>query len=77
MVSQLAKVYAENTDVEFDITMVGFCTDICVISNALLMKAALYDRANFYVVENCCGGVTEDSHNAALTVMKNCQINII
>lgn len=59
---------------EFNITFVGFCTDICVVSNALLTKAAFYEKANVYVDASCCAGVTPEKHNAALEVMKSCQI---
>jgi len=62
-----------NLDIEF----VGFCTDICVVSNALMVKAAFYDKATVKVVENCCAGVTPESHEAALTTMKMCQIDVI
>lgn len=59
---------------EFNITFVGFCTDICVISNALMAKARFYEQANVFVDASCCAGVTEDKHNAALEVMRSCQI---
>ncbi len=65
------------TDAKFDIEFVGFCTDICVVSNALMVKAAFYDRADIKVVENCCAGVTPETHEAALTTMKMCQIDVI
>ena len=61
---------------DLDIEFVGFCTDICVVSNVLLTKAKVYDRANITVDASCCAGVTPDTHNAALTTMKMCQINI-
>ena len=64
-------------DDEFNITFVGFCTDICVISNALLTKTLFYDKANIFVDEKCCAGVTPEKHTAALEVMKSCQINVI
>ena len=60
----------EKVNIEF----VGFCTDICVVSNALLTKAAFYEKANVYVDASCCAGVTPEKHNAALEVMKSCQI---
>lgn len=60
-----------------DIEICGFCTDICVVSNALLLKAALYNKANITVDAACSAGVTIDSHNAALTTMSMCQINIV
>lgn len=62
---------------EFTITFMGFCTDICVISNVLMTKAIFYDKANINVESTCCAGVTEEKHNAALEVMKSCQINVI
>ena len=62
---------------DLDIEFVGFCTDICVVSNALLVKAAFYDKAKISVIENCCAGVTPESHEAALTTMRMCQIDVI
>ena len=62
---------------EINIVFVGFCTDICVISNVLITKATFPHIFNIYVKEDCCAGVTPESHEAALTVMRNCQINII
>ena len=62
---------------EMDITMCGFCTDICVVSNALILKACFYKEAEINVVENACAGVTKESHDAAINTMKMCQINII
>ena len=62
---------------EVDIEFVGFCTDICVVSNALMTKAAYYSKGNIKVVEDCCAGVTPESHEAALTTMKMCQIDVI
>lgn len=59
---------------EFNITFVGFCTDICVISNALMVKARFYEQANVFVDASCCAGVSEEKHNAALEVMRSCQI---
>lgn len=59
-----------------DIEIVGLCTDICVISNALILKAA-YPEINITVDANCCAGTTPENHKAALTVMKSCQINVI
>ena len=70
----MKKIYEYVGDEEFNITFVGFCTDICVISNALLAKATFYEKANIFVDASCCAGVTEEKHNAALEVMKSCQI---
>ena len=57
------------------ITLVGLCTDICVISNALLVKAFL-PEAEIVVDAACCAGVTPESHKTALQAMKSCQITI-
>lgn len=58
------------------IELVGLCTDICVVSNVMLLKAH-FPEIDIAVDASCCAGVTPDSHNAALTTMKMCQINII
>ena len=62
----------ENTD----ITLIGLCTDICVVSNAMLLKA-FYTETNISVDAKCCAGVTPESHTAALLTMKMCQVNVI
>lgn len=64
-------------DDTLNIYFCGFCTDICVISNVLAVKMELPNIADINVVANACAGVTPESHEAALTVMKSCQINII
>lgn len=58
-----------------EIEIVGLCTDICVVSNALILKA-LFPFASISVDSSCCAGVTPSSHEAALTTMKMCQIDI-
>ncbi len=58
-----------------EITLIGICTDICVISNAMLIKAALPETP-VKVISRLCAGVTKDSHNTALNAMKSCQIEI-
>lgn len=60
---------------ELDITLVGLCTDICVVSNALLVKAFL-PETTVRVISSCCAGVTPESHQAALRTMEMCQIQI-
>lgn len=55
------------------VSVTGLCTDICVVSNALMIRAAL-PNVPVYYVEDACSGVTEESHKAALTVMNSCQI---
>ena len=58
------------------ITLVGLCTDICVISNALLLKATL-PEGPIYVDAACCAGVTPESHENALKAMEACQIKVM
>lgn len=60
---------------ELQIELIGLCTDICVVSNALLLKAAL-PETEISVDASCCAGVTPESHRAALTTMKMCQIQV-
>ncbi|MCM1286703.1 MAG: cysteine hydrolase [Clostridium sp.] len=59
-----------------EITLLGLCTDICVISNAMLVKAAL-PEATVRVVGGCSAGVTPESHDNALKAMSMCQIEIV
>lgn len=59
----------------FQVELVGLCTYICVVSNALILKAN-YPEMEVIVDASCCAGVTPDSHNAALTTMKMCQIEV-
>ncbi len=59
-----------------EVELVGLCTDICVVSNALIIKAA-YPEIKVTVDARCCAGVTPESHEAALTTMKMCQIEVI
>lgn len=59
-----------------EIEIVGVCTDICVISNALILKA-LFPGIRISVDASCCAGTTPEMHKKALDVMKSCQIDII
>lgn len=61
---------------DFTVELVGLCTDICVVSNALIIKAN-FPEIEISVDSSCCAGVTPDSHNAALETMKSCHINVI
>ena len=73
----LPQVVAEMVGEEnFTITLIGLCTDICVVSNALLLKAHFPEKA-ISVDAACCAGVTPDTHTAALTTMKMCQIDLV
>lgn len=75
--TKLVQYIKDNYDpADIEIELIGLCTDICVVSNALLLKASFLET-KLSVLENCCAGVTVDSHNCALTTMKMCQVNII
>ena len=71
----LADYIISKNDAE-EITLLGLCTDICVISNAILLKAKM-PEISIKVAKNCCAGVSVDSHNRALEAMKMCHIEII
>lgn len=60
---------------EIEIELIGLCTDICVVSNALLLKA-FFPEAKISVAADCCAGVTPETHKAALETMKMCQIEV-
>ena len=66
------KIAAIAAEEEIEVTFIGLCTDICVVSNALLIKAYL-PEIPVKVVASCCAGVTPDSHEAALATMRMCQ----
>lgn len=58
-----------------EVELVGLCTDICVVSNALIIKAA-FPEIPVSVDSSCCAGVTPESHEAALKTMGMCQIEV-
>lgn len=58
-----------------DITVVGTCTDICVVSNVLILKA-MFPEANIKVYGNLCAGLTKEKHEAALEIMRSCQVDV-
>lgn len=72
---ELAEEIWERGDAQ-EITLVGLCTDICVISNAMLLKTAM-PEVPIIVDRACCAGVTPQSHENALEAMKMCQIKIV
>ena len=74
LANHLARMHA--CDPIGSIILVGLCTDICVISNAMLIKAAL-PEVRVIVDAKCCAGVTPESHENALSAMAMCQIGII
>ena len=58
------------------VELIGLCTDICVVSNALIIKATFPD-AQVKVDSACCAGVTPESHEAALKTMQMCQVEVV
>ena len=69
--------YLNWKDFDFEeVEICGLCTDICVISNALIIRAT-YPEIDITVDASCCAGVTPESHKAALETMKMCQIEVI
>lgn len=72
----LEEILGTNDDVAVNIEIIGVCTDICVITNALLIKT-YYPEAEITVDVSCCAGSTPEKHKAALDVMESCQINVI
>ncbi|MBR0373054.1 MAG: cysteine hydrolase [Mogibacterium sp.] len=58
------------------IELIGICTDICVISNAMILKAA-FPEVPISVKASCCAGVTPEQHDTALAAMRPCQIDIL
>lgn len=69
-------IYQEASGEAFSIELVGLCTDICVVSNALMLKAN-FPEVEISVDASCCAGVSPETHAAALSTMRCCQINII
>ena len=61
---------------EIELELVGLCTDICVVSNALLLKATM-PEVRISVDASCCAGVTPEKHLAALETMRSCQIQVV
>ena len=66
---------AEGDGKGLSIELIGLCTDICVVSNAMILKAA-FPEAEMSVDSACCAGVTPDKHRAALETRASCQIRI-
>lgn len=73
LAEEIGKILEEE---EAQIELIGLCTDICVVSNALLLKAYFPETA-ISVDAGCCAGVTPKTHEAALETMKMCQIDVI
>ncbi len=75
LISRLSGIVATNKDLEY-IEFIGVCTDICVVSNTLLVKAN-FPNVHLVCDSSCCAGVTPEKHEAALEVMRSCQIEVI
>ena len=76
MIKEASMYLWENVDSKDEIHIIGLVTNICVISNALLLRAK-FPNLHIYVHENCCAGTSKEAHEAALTIMKSCQIEVI
>ncbi len=74
--SDLAEYIGKMKDTISEIEIIGLCTDICVVSNALIVKA-FAPEIPITVDASCCAGTTQEKHRAALETMKSCQIKII
>lgn len=72
----IRKDIGDEKEKNIKIKFIGLCTDICVINNALIMRAQ-FPEADIEAYENYMAGVTPETHKAAITVMKSCQINIV
>ena len=76
MVKEASLYLWENINSEDKIYILGLCTDICVISNAILLRAK-FPNLKIYCYEKCCAGTSTESHNAAITILKTNQIEVI
>lgn len=72
---EFIRAHAGDAD-RLSIELVGLCTDICVVSNALLLKAH-FPEAAISVRRDCCAGVTPEKHEAALMTLASCQVDIV
>ena len=70
------RLLAISREEEIEITFIGLCTDICVVSNALICRA-LMPEVTMYADVSCCAGVTPEKHRAAVETMRSCQIRIL
>lgn len=74
--TKLPELIADYVKENTEIVLIGLCTDICVVTNALILKT-MYPENEITVKAYACAGVTKETHKAALDTMKMCQINII
>ena len=76
IIKEASNYLKDNPKSDDSIYIIGLCTDICVISNALLLRAQ-FPNLHIYCYKDCCVGTSKEAHEAALTVMKSCQIELI
>ena len=74
--NMIRELFDDIDDEIAEIEVLGLCSDICVISNALLLKSYFYEECDITVDATCCAGVTPETHEAALKTMEMCQINV-
>ena len=70
----LKRLYGDKNGVT-EIELCGFCTDICLVSNALILRAA-FPNLRITTLKNLCAGTTQENHEAALKVLASCQIDV-
>ena len=75
LIDALCDIDAKTEEGLFEIEFCGLVTNICLVSNVLMTKAA-FPNVPIVVDSSCCAGTTTEAHNAALLVMESCQINI-
>ncbi len=73
---ELAEAVSRECLLDAEVDFVGVCTDLCVISNAIIMKT-FNSEMRLSVISRACAGTTEDNHAAALAAMRSCQIDIV
>ena len=76
LVERIGKYVEEYGEENVRVELIGLCTDICVVSNALLLKAH-YHEMPLSLDPKCCAGVTPQKHDAAIETMRSCQIEIL
>lgn len=76
LVKKIIEITDSNDDKIEEIELCGLVSDICVISNALILKT-FFPNCDIVVDSKCCAGTTPEAHEAALTVMRSCQIEVV
>ena len=76
LVALMRKYVQQYGQPNVNVEIIGLCTDICVVSNALIEKA-FYPEMPITLDASCCAGVTPATHDAAIATMRMCQINVI